>query len=158
VRGRIHFDHRAFGRARDSFDHVVPLPSLAISFSLIRCSESGGTQQQFPPIHYNMAFALWIVSLPFRRSHVRRSNSAKLVALKQSLGSFLNGTGKQIPESALFSFRNHCCYQSTANSLSLESRDSVQSNNFSSILFGIGKQGTEASQCSGNSSESCTIS
>src|SRR5215831_18699467 len=105
-----------------------------------------------------MTFAVGIVSLPLRRRHALGSNSAKLVALKQSLGSFLNGTGKQIRESALFSFRNHYSYQSTANSLSLESRDSVQSNNFSGILFGIGKQGTEASQSSSDNSESCPIS
>src|SRR5262245_18193468 len=112
---------------------------MAVSRSLIRCSESGGTRQQFSPIHYNMAFALWIVTLPFRRGHVLRGNSAKLVALKQSLGSFLNGTGKQIRESALLSFGNQRCYQSAATALSLKSRDSVQSNNFSSIIFRIGK-------------------
>src|SRR5262245_63609184 len=126
---------------------------MAVSLSLIRCSESGGTQQQFSPIHYNMAFALWIVSLPFRRSLGLRSYSAKLVALKQSLGSFLNSTGKQIRESALFSFGNQRRHQSAANAFSLKSRDRVQSNNFSSIIFRKGKQGTEASQCSGNSSE-----
>src|SRR5262245_34730655 len=131
---------------------------MAISLSLIRCFESGGTRQQFSPIHYDMTFALWIVSLPFRRSHVLRSNSAKLIALKQSLGSFLNGAGKQIRESALFSFGNQRCHQSVANALSLKSRDCVQSNNFSSIIFRIGKQGTKASQCSGDSSESRTVS
>src|SRR5215475_6405733 len=131
---------------------------MAISLALIQRSESGGIPQQLPPIHHNITFTVGIVSLPFRRRHVLRSNSAKLVSLEQSLGSFLSSTRKQIRKSVLFSHRNHRCYQSTANSLSLESCDSVQSNNFSSILFGIGKQGTEASQCSSDSPESCAIS